>query len=107
ARDGLSKPARALDGETQLDRADSEAGARQVENLIGRLVHGVYTSCRGCGAWSSAITRPRRSTARLRSGSAGAGIHLVSEPSIPAQPRRSPSSRSSFTSTSGAGFLAW
>jgi len=43
ARDWLSKPARALDGETPLDRADTETGARQVENLIGRLEHGVYT----------------------------------------------------------------
>ncbi|TMB42922.1 MAG: DUF2384 domain-containing protein [Deltaproteobacteria bacterium] len=43
ARDWLSKPARALDGETPLDRADTEAGAREVENLIGRLEHGVYT----------------------------------------------------------------
>ena len=43
ARDWLRKPARALDGETPLDRADTEAGAREVENLIGRLEHGVYT----------------------------------------------------------------
>lgn len=43
ARDWLRKPARALDGETPLDHADTEAGAREVENLIGRLEHGVYT----------------------------------------------------------------
>ncbi len=43
ARDWLSKPARALDGEAPLDRADTEVGAREVENLIGRLEHGVYT----------------------------------------------------------------
>jgi len=43
ARAWLSKPARALDGETPLDRADTEAGAREVENFIGRLEHGVYT----------------------------------------------------------------
>jgi len=43
ARDWLSKPARALDGEVPLDHADTEAGAREVENLIGRLEHGVYT----------------------------------------------------------------
>lgn len=43
ARAWLAKPARALDGETPLDRADTEAGAREVENLIGRLEHGVYT----------------------------------------------------------------
>jgi len=43
AREWLAKPARALDGETPLDRADTETGAREVENLIGRLEHGVYT----------------------------------------------------------------
>lgn len=43
ARDWLRKPARALDGETPLDHADTEAGAREVESLIGRLEHGVYT----------------------------------------------------------------
>jgi putative toxin-antitoxin system antitoxin component (TIGR02293 family) len=43
ARDWLSKPARALDGEAPLDHADTEAGAREVEHLIGRLEHGVYT----------------------------------------------------------------
>src|SRR5437867_8646335 len=42
ARAWLGKPARALDGETPLDHADTEAGAREVENLIGRLEHGVY-----------------------------------------------------------------
>ena len=43
AREWLRKPARALDGETPLDHAATEAGAREVENLIGRLEHGVYT----------------------------------------------------------------
>jgi putative toxin-antitoxin system antitoxin component (TIGR02293 family) len=43
ARAWLRKPARALDGETPLDHAETEAGAREVENLIGRLEHGVYT----------------------------------------------------------------
>ena len=43
ARDWLRKPARALDGETPLDHADTETGAREVEDLIGRLEHGVYT----------------------------------------------------------------
>jgi putative toxin-antitoxin system antitoxin component (TIGR02293 family) len=42
ARDWLRKPARALDGETPLEHADTEAGAREVESLIGRLEHGVY-----------------------------------------------------------------
>jgi putative toxin-antitoxin system antitoxin component (TIGR02293 family) len=43
AREWLAKPARALAGETPLDHADTETGAREVENLIGRLEHGVYT----------------------------------------------------------------
>ncbi len=43
ARAWLRKPARALDGETPLDHAATEAGAREVEQLIGRLEHGVYT----------------------------------------------------------------
>lgn len=43
ARTWLRKPARALDGETPLDHADTEIGAREVEDLIGRLEHGVYT----------------------------------------------------------------
>lgn len=43
ARAWLRKPSRALDGETPLDHADTEVGAREVENLIGRLEHGVYT----------------------------------------------------------------
>jgi putative toxin-antitoxin system antitoxin component (TIGR02293 family) len=43
ARAWLGKPARALDGETPLDHAETEVGAREVEDLIGRLEHGVYT----------------------------------------------------------------
>ena len=43
ARAWLTKPARALDGETPLACADTETGAREVENLIGRLAHAVYT----------------------------------------------------------------
>jgi putative toxin-antitoxin system antitoxin component (TIGR02293 family) len=43
AREWLTRPARALDGETPLDHAATEAGAREVETLIGRLEHGVYT----------------------------------------------------------------
>jgi putative toxin-antitoxin system antitoxin component (TIGR02293 family) len=42
-RTWLTKPARALGGQTPLDCADTEAGAREVENVIGRLEHGVYT----------------------------------------------------------------
>ena len=43
ARSWLRKPARALAGETPLDHADTEMGAREVEDLVGRLEHGVYT----------------------------------------------------------------
>jgi putative toxin-antitoxin system antitoxin component (TIGR02293 family) len=43
ARAWLKRPARALDGAIPLDFADTEVGAREVETLIGRLEHGVYT----------------------------------------------------------------
>jgi putative toxin-antitoxin system antitoxin component (TIGR02293 family) len=43
ARLWLTTPARSLDRETPLDRARSELGARQVEDLIGRLEHGVFS----------------------------------------------------------------
>lgn len=43
ARAWLTKPARGLDGETPLDHAGTEVGAREVEDLIGRIEHGVYT----------------------------------------------------------------
>ena len=43
ARTWLTRPARALEGQTPLDFADTEAGAHEVEMLIGRLEHGVYT----------------------------------------------------------------
>jgi putative toxin-antitoxin system antitoxin component (TIGR02293 family) len=42
-RTWLRKPARALGGERPLDHAGTEIGARAVEDLIGRLEHGVYT----------------------------------------------------------------
>lgn len=42
ARDWLARPARALGGSTPLDFAETEIGAREVEDLIGRLEHGVY-----------------------------------------------------------------
>jgi len=42
ARAWLGGPARALDGETPLARANTEIGAREVEDLIGRIEHGVY-----------------------------------------------------------------
>jgi putative toxin-antitoxin system antitoxin component (TIGR02293 family) len=42
ARTWLTRPARALDGATPLDHAETEAGGREVEALIGRLEHAVY-----------------------------------------------------------------
>lgn len=42
ARGWLKRPARALDGATPLDFADTEVGGREVETLIQRLEHGVY-----------------------------------------------------------------
>lgn len=39
----LGSPAFAFNGETPLDYADTEIGAREVEGLIGRLEHGVFS----------------------------------------------------------------
>ncbi len=39
----LSSPAKALGGKTPLEYADTEPGAREVMNLIGRLEHGVIS----------------------------------------------------------------
>jgi putative toxin-antitoxin system antitoxin component (TIGR02293 family) len=38
----LKTPNRALAGRTPLEFADTEVGAREVEDLIGRLEHGVH-----------------------------------------------------------------
>lgn len=43
ARSWLRAPQRALGGATPLDFAGSEMGSREVENLLGRLEHGVYS----------------------------------------------------------------
>jgi len=43
ARSWLVAPAVALQGESPLDFADTEIGAREVENLLGRLQHGVFS----------------------------------------------------------------
>lgn len=43
ARSWLSSPARAFDGELPLDFADTEVGAREVEALLGRIEHGVFS----------------------------------------------------------------
>lgn len=42
ARKWLQSPQPGLGGETPLDFASTEVGAREVENLIGRLEHGVF-----------------------------------------------------------------
>ena len=46
-RDAASRwmlsPLLALGGETPIDIARTELGARQVENLVGRIEHGVYS----------------------------------------------------------------
>ncbi len=43
ARRWLNEPAKALGGNTPLNHLDTEAGADAVQNLIGRLEHGVIT----------------------------------------------------------------
>lgn len=43
ARSWLVAPALAFHGESPLDFADTEIGAREVESLLGRLEHGVFS----------------------------------------------------------------
>ncbi|MCB1134288.1 MAG: DUF2384 domain-containing protein [Verrucomicrobiae bacterium] len=43
ARSWLSSPAHAFGGELPLDFADTEVGAREVEALLGRIEHGVFS----------------------------------------------------------------
>ena len=43
ARSWLAAPAMAFHGETPLDYADTEIGAREVEALLGRIEHGVFS----------------------------------------------------------------
>ncbi|MBT4757774.1 MAG: DUF2384 domain-containing protein [Opitutae bacterium] len=43
ARDWLRQPARALDFISPLTFAETEAGAREVEALLGRIEHGVFS----------------------------------------------------------------
>ena len=43
ARRWLSAPAVAFHGECPLDYADTEVGAREVEALLGRIEHGVFS----------------------------------------------------------------
>lgn len=43
ARSWLGSPAMAFGGERPLDYADTEVGAREVEALLGRIEHGVFS----------------------------------------------------------------
>lgn len=43
ARRWMSEPAKALGGNTPIQHLDTEAGAGEVQDLIGRLEHGVIT----------------------------------------------------------------
>ena len=43
ARQWLGKPHELLEGESPLERASTEVGGREVEQLIGRLRHGIFS----------------------------------------------------------------
>jgi putative toxin-antitoxin system antitoxin component (TIGR02293 family) len=43
ARSWLAAPTRSFHGECPLDFADTEIGAREVEALLGRIEHGVFS----------------------------------------------------------------
>jgi putative toxin-antitoxin system antitoxin component (TIGR02293 family) len=43
ARAWIKTPVKALAGETPLDYCDTEPGAREVGNLLGRIEHGVFS----------------------------------------------------------------
>jgi putative toxin-antitoxin system antitoxin component (TIGR02293 family) len=43
ARNWLRSPCKALAGKTPLEMSETEFGAHEVRNLIGRLEHGVFT----------------------------------------------------------------
>ena len=43
ARRWLSRPVQALGGAVPLEHADTEPGAREVEDLLGRVEHGVHS----------------------------------------------------------------
>ena len=43
ARKWFREPARALGGKTPLDYADTEPGAQEVHDLLGRIEHGVFS----------------------------------------------------------------
>jgi putative toxin-antitoxin system antitoxin component (TIGR02293 family) len=43
ARDWLSRPNRALAGQSPISLVDTDTGVRQVESALGRLAHGVHS----------------------------------------------------------------
>jgi putative toxin-antitoxin system antitoxin component (TIGR02293 family) len=43
AKTWLSKPNRALGGESPLSLLDTDAGAKQVEEVLGRITHGIFS----------------------------------------------------------------
>jgi putative toxin-antitoxin system antitoxin component (TIGR02293 family) len=43
ARQWLRTPNRALAGQTPLSRLDTNLGAREVEEILGRIEHGVFS----------------------------------------------------------------
>jgi putative toxin-antitoxin system antitoxin component (TIGR02293 family) len=43
AAEWLRAPNRALGGEIPLDQLDTDLGAREVENILGRIAYGVYS----------------------------------------------------------------
>lgn len=43
AKRWLERPAKALGGQTPLEAAETEIGAQEVDHLVGRLEHGVFT----------------------------------------------------------------
>jgi len=43
ARKWFIEPARALGGKTPLEYADTEPGAQEVDDLLGRIEHGVFS----------------------------------------------------------------
>ncbi len=43
AREWLKSPLPALAGKTPLEFADTEPGAQEVEDLLGRIEHGVFS----------------------------------------------------------------
>lgn len=43
ARRWLHRPQRGLGGRIPVDMIETEAGAKEVENLLGRIEHGVYS----------------------------------------------------------------